>query len=373
DTEVFALFPDGTQLYFGEPQLHPDLQRTNPQLRQDSADVKRSNDVIHELERVRYGITKAETSLRGFTLSRDSVFLRHYQEAALLPQAIIRLLAEQKKEDAEFIRELTQLRHYVTLRLSAMKDYRGQIVNQVFSNDSLNALVRKNKPNSDSIDGQTDRLQQYQTRTVLKQDEQLDRTFGLALLMTIVSLLLTLAAIILSVFIYRSEKRQRELAVRKSHQYGLELEDRVNELFQVNRELEELKSEEKFATTGRLASTIAHEVRNPLTNITLAAGQLKDHMPSNEDTELLYDMIVRNSKRINQLVSELLHSTRFAQLDYTTFNFNELIEETLLLANDRIELNGVQVKTEFGTQLCKVRIDKEKVQVALLNIIVNAI
>ena len=98
--------------------------------------------------------------------------------------------------------------------------------------------------------------------------------------------------------------------------YSRELEERVNELKKVNTELEELRSIEKFAATGRIARTIAHEVRNPLTNISLAAEQLKETNKPDEETELLLDMIGRNVNRINQLVSDLLNATRFEQLEY---------------------------------------------------------
>ena len=84
-------------------------------------------------------------------------------------------------------------------------------------------------------------------------------------------------------------------------------------------------------------------------------------------------MINRNAARINQLVSDLLNATRFSHLDFTETNINQLLEETLELAKDRLELNQITVEKNYSTETCEISVDKEKMKVAFLNIIVNAI
>ena len=136
--------------------------------------------------------------------------------------------------------------------------------------------------------------------------------------------MIALVTIFYSLITYNRENKAKEKADRNAKVYSLELEERVNDLNKANAELEELRSIEKFAATGRIARTIAHEVRNPLTNISLASEQLKEITRQSEEGDLLLQMISRNVNRINQLVSDLLNSTRFEQLDYTPANINEL-------------------------------------------------
>src|SRR5690606_24680802 len=95
-------------------------------------------------------------------------------------------------------------------------------------------------------------------------------------IMAIISLVITLVTIFYSLITYNKENRAREEADSKSRIYRMELEGRINELNRANTELSELRSIEKFAATGRIARTMAHEVRNPLTNISLASEQLKE-------------------------------------------------------------------------------------------------
>jgi signal transduction histidine kinase len=130
---------------------------------------------------------------------------------------------------------------------------------------------------------------------------------------------------------------------------------------------------EKFTSTGRIARTIAHEVRNPLTNISLAAEQLQESGIQNNESSMLLDMINRNTVRINQLVSDLLNATKVIELHNKTVNINKIIDETLAMAADRIDLGKVKVEKNYLPEGCNVSVDEEIIKVAFLNIIVNAI
>jgi len=130
---------------------------------------------------------------------------------------------------------------------------------------------------------------------------------------------------------------------------------------------------EKFTATGRVARTIAHEVRNPLTNISLAAEQLQELTTQNNESSMLLDMISRNSIRINQLVSDLLNATKVIELNIRPTSINKLLDEALEMAADRLDLSQVKVEKNYATDVCDVLVDKEKIKIAFLNIIVNAI
>jgi signal transduction histidine kinase len=87
----------------------------------------------------------------------------------------------------------------------------------------------------------------------------------------------------------------------------------------------------------------------------------------------LLGMIGRSANRINQLVSDLLNSTRVEQLEFTPTDINRLLDEALELAQDRIELNHIKVIKHYDKNICELSLDKEKMKLAFLNIIVNAV
>ena len=110
-------------------------------------------------------------------------------------------------------------------------------------------------------------------------------------------------------------------------EYSRQLEKQIIELHKANEETIRLKNVEKFAATGRMARSLAHEVRNPLTNISLALEQLNAELPHNDDVSLLIEMIGRNTMRINGLITELLNSTKFSQLEFSNVSINEILGE----------------------------------------------
>ncbi len=151
-----------------------------------------------------------------------------------------------------------------------------------------------------------------------------------------------------------------------------DLERKIQSLKTANAELLQT---EKLASSGRIARTIAHEVRNPLTNIHMAADQLRSDLGDtiHEETALMLDMIHRNGRRINQLITDLLNSTELPPLEYQRISIHALLDQSLEAALDRIQLKDLQVVKAYATGIDAVLVDAEKMKIALLNIIINAV
>ncbi len=136
---------------------------------------------------------------------------------------------------------------------------------------------------------------------------------------------------------------------------------------------QDLVTTEKLAVTGRIVRMIAHEIRNPLTNVNLSLEQLEAEVPPNPDHKIYFEIIKRNSDRISSLITELLNSSKPAQLTISKSSINTLINETLALVNDRIILRNVKVVTIFSDNICELSVDSGKIKIAFLNILINAI
>lgn len=131
---------------------------------------------------------------------------------------------------------------------------------------------------------------------------------------------------------------------------------------------------ERLSMTGKLARTIAHEVRNPLTNLNLALEHLRDEMPKdNESVKLYSEIIERNAKRIDTLITEMLNSSKPKDLNLELADVTDILNETIALATDSINLNQIKLKKTFTENLPRILVDREKLKIAFLNIIVNAI
>jgi signal transduction histidine kinase len=336
--------------------------------------VTHSYMVINTLESLRGEMANAETGARGYVITKDDRFLDPYKSgsaSALNHYDTLKLLVDDNKDYTPLVDSLGMLIHrklsFIAGALQLFNANGGNITPE------LRGSAEASKSAMDSIRLLVTQLQAKERSLRNSRNQKLESFFENTKIIAVTSLLLALFTVIYSLLIYDRESKAKESAKANANDYSKQLEQRVNELNKVNAELQELRSIEKFASTGRISRTIAHEVRNPLTNISLATEQLKEITGQTPDAEILLEMVSRNASRINQLVSELLNSTRFAQLEYRFADVNQLLDESLDQAKDRIELNQVRVEKHYDESLGQIQVDAEKMKLAFLNIIVNAI
>jgi PAS domain S-box-containing protein len=129
---------------------------------------------------------------------------------------------------------------------------------------------------------------------------------------------------------------------------------------------------EKLGATGRLVRTLAHEVRNPLNNINMSVEQLV-HNPVSQESDLFLDIIQRNSKRIGDLITELLDSARPSDLVFEKSTLQSVMDESIAEALDRITLQRINMQIRYCNEPCWVMANKEKLKIAFLNIIINGV
>jgi PAS domain S-box-containing protein len=132
---------------------------------------------------------------------------------------------------------------------------------------------------------------------------------------------------------------------------------------------------EKQALTGKVARVIAHEIKNPLTNIHLSLAEIKAILldkESKEDPLDFLEIIERNGKRINMLIEDLLNATRFDTMNFGDVYLHDLITETIDHVQDRIKLKDIHLEKDISENLL-IKGDKEKLVIAVLNILVNAV
>jgi len=131
---------------------------------------------------------------------------------------------------------------------------------------------------------------------------------------------------------------------------------------------------EKLGATGRLVRTLAHEVRNPLNNINMSVEQLVQVEPSApEEMPMFLDIIQRNSKRIGDIITELLDSSRPTDLVFDKCTLQSIMDDSIAEALDRITLQHINMQVRYCNEPCYIMANKEKLKIAFLNIIINAI
>ena len=347
----------------------------NNQLMKQTAWVYHTNEIIRNLETLASGMKDAETSLRGYVVTKDSNFLLPYKNSFTAVDNAFAKLNSQTLDNQVQQQNLKELTKLITNKYDILKfiiDYFPK--NNYQYTDTLLKNTYKCNALMVNIRLLTAKMQSNEEELLKSRTQDLAARYKALNTIIISSLILALIFAIFGFYTYRREYNGRLAADKKVEDYQAELNKRIAELDDVNRELILMKRSEKFAATGRIARTIAHEVRNPLTNIDLAVSQIKNDLGAGDDNiHMLFDMVDRNSKRINQLISELLSATRFAELSYESVSINTLLDEALEMAKDRINLKQIQIHKQYSSDICNIAVDPDKVKIAFLNLIVNAI
>ncbi|MDP3297495.1 MAG: ATP-binding protein [Thermodesulfovibrionia bacterium] len=153
---------------------------------------------------------------------------------------------------------------------------------------------------------------------------------------------------------------------------------KAEELKKAYAELQESKNElvrsEKLAYTGRIAAGVAHEIRNPLTNVIMSVQQLKKatRKPENPTAKHI-EIVERNTERINYLITELLNCARPLKLDIQLHDIHMILKNVLESIKSKIRLQRIKVVKGFTSHLPKIMIDRNQIERAFLNIVLNAI
>lgn len=128
---------------------------------------------------------------------------------------------------------------------------------------------------------------------------------------------------------------------------------------------------EKLEAKGKVIRTLAHEARNPLNNIQLSVANLKTAPP--EQVPEYLEIIQRNSKRIDDLINELMDSTRFYNMKLDLVALQSVMDDAIDVAQDRLTLSKIKLHLHYHPAPVMALVDRDKMRIAFLNLIVNAI
>lgn len=134
---------------------------------------------------------------------------------------------------------------------------------------------------------------------------------------------------------------------------------------------------EKLAAAGSLVAGLAHELRNPLNNahlhVTLLERAFKRSSSADEDTASALKVVQGEIRRLSQLVSDFLDFARPQPLEIREASLRAICERALARVAHQAERSGAAIHAELPPAEATVEVDPGKVELALLNLLRNAI
>lgn len=155
------------------------------------------------------------------------------------------------------------------------------------------------------------------------------------------------------------------------------IEERTKKLYFARAKL--IQSE-KMASMGVLASSVAHEINNPLqgilTYIKLMLRILKGGKPSDKnliDFEEYLKLMGTEIERCGDMVKNLLVFSKQSKLEIREEDINSIIDNAIKLIENKVKLHNIQVVTELDKDLPKLNCDRKQIQQSLIALMINSI
>jgi PAS domain S-box-containing protein len=152
-----------------------------------------------------------------------------------------------------------------------------------------------------------------------------------------------------------------------------DLRERIQMQQQLDNTYRQLFQSEKLSSLGTLAAGVAHEINNPLNNISTSCQilieELKELIPA-EHLER-FKWIEDHVDKAKDIVRALLEFSREQEFEYRPVDFHDVVGDTLMLIKGEIP-SHMELRVELPEQFV-LNLDKTRMEQALMNLVINGI
>jgi signal transduction histidine kinase len=163
-----------------------------------------------------------------------------------------------------------------------------------------------------------------------------------------------------------------------ANQAGLAIENAIlyRNLEEVHQELKETQTFlvhlEKMVALGEMSTTLAHEIKNPLTSIGGFARRLDRAVPEESQEKRYTHTIIKEVTRLEKILNDLLSCTQHESLTFKELDLRDILEESLSMVTEGIRSGGIRLIREYAEEIPKVMGDPLQLKQAFFNLINNA-
>jgi len=142
----------------------------------------------------------------------------------------------------------------------------------------------------------------------------------------------------------------------------------------MNRE-DALVQSKKLASLGILTAGVAHELTNPLNNISMIAQtftEMYDNLGKAQIIECM-DNVEKETERIMAIIKNLIDFSKPKEAHLKETDINAVMQKTLMLMQNMLDISNINTKLNFVPDLPHVLIDEDQIMQVMVNLITNAI
>jgi two-component system, NtrC family, sensor kinase len=173
---------------------------------------------------------------------------------------------------------------------------------------------------------------------------------------------------------FNSMAAEIEMVMAKNRELNRELEARVQEAtlraVQLQKQVNQLQ---QLTAMGYLTATLAHDLGTPIHSIAGMTQLLLERGGWPQDVNRKLELIVQQTQRLDLVIQNVRRATRLPDAHFETVPVQDLLNETLPLAEPLIQKSGIQMSVTVDPETPSLYVDRYRMQTALFNLIQNAV
>ncbi|MCX7966156.1 MAG: PAS domain S-box protein, partial [Syntrophorhabdaceae bacterium] len=134
-----------------------------------------------------------------------------------------------------------------------------------------------------------------------------------------------------------------------------------------------IRESERLAHIGRLTTSLAHEIRNPLSSVKMNIQIISKRTDFNGYDKRRIEIIVQELSRLERILDEMLDFAKPIKLNLRPVLINNVIDSSLDVLDVKIKEKALKIKKMYSKPMPEMLIDFEKIEQALINIFLNSI
>jgi signal transduction histidine kinase/ActR/RegA family two-component response regulator len=135
----------------------------------------------------------------------------------------------------------------------------------------------------------------------------------------------------------------------------------------------QLLQAERMTLMGCLATGIAHEIRNPLTAVTLNLQLMEQNFGGGTEDKEILQTALEGAMRVQQVIENTLNLARVTPPKLIPEDLNHIITQALVFLRIQLQQNDIKLEKHFSPELPRISVDARQIQQVLLNVVQNAI
>jgi PAS domain S-box-containing protein len=134
-----------------------------------------------------------------------------------------------------------------------------------------------------------------------------------------------------------------------------------------------IRESERLAHIGKLTTSLAHEIRNPLSSVKMNSQIILKNSDFSGNDKKRMEIIVNEISRLERILDEMLDFAKPVKLNLEPSSINSVMDACLEIMDARIRERGIAVRKLCRRRLPRILIDHEKIEQAILNVLLNAV